>query len=141
MRVLRIFMLFFITGLFFISPKANATHWELYADSKNKDTKFYYDSEVINYLSKFNIKVWEKVVYVTPERKKAIEANELVEYTLNLIEIDCIKKEKAINLIVHYGTDGVIISFCDYGSPRWTRIPLDSTSEILYKTLCSKKSD
>jgi hypothetical protein len=135
MKVLNILFLF--TAVLFVSyADTYEERWKIYDVAEKGDALYYYDRESLNYRSKYFFSVWEKVVYITPERKKSMRGDRMPSYSLYFVEINCVHKKIKLNVIVHFGIDDDLISFYDFDFPRWSRIVRDSEVENLYLTLC-----
>lgn len=131
----------------FSEPAGNKT-WEYYAKSQGGSV-YYYSIAHSNKSS--NIKsVWSYKTITDDERKQKIESmkkyksEEAVkyqnyDYSISMLEIDCIKKLHKVKEILYYDHKGIIINQ-DIINSAWERITTNSVGEILLKKICATEN-
>lgn len=110
-----------------------------------------YDTESVRVLPKGIIKAWWKVKYSDEgknlyirqlnllgwESEKA-ELYETLDYSLKLIEMNCMKRETRLMVVSNYSANHVLdsVNTKQLGMVEWDTIIEKSMSEALYKTVC-----
>lgn len=102
---------------------------------------YFYDSKSL-FTSDNIVKVWAKIIYSEREKQQDFGRKyENLDYTLNLLKIDCTKKNFQVLSTIHYASDGSIIDSYDLPEilAEWGPIAPDSIGEVLFKKVCQVK--
>jgi len=149
MKVLNILSVAFIIGLFLACSEANGSDWKPYAESLNRDIKYYYSPGSIGNRSDNMVRVWIKIVPVSKEQKDQIiqkrqktrlttKGYENYEYSLRLKEINCEDKMHSLLSYVDYDRKHSVLDSFYYSTSQWSPIVPDSSAERLYMLVCPK---
>lgn len=110
-----------------------------------------YDTESVRVLSRGIIKAWWKVKYSEEGRNLYIrqlnslgletekaELYETLNYSLKLIEMNCMSRETRLMVVSNYSASHVLdsVNTKQLGMVEWDTIIEKSMSEALYKTVC-----
>ena len=117
-----------------------ARDWRLYA--KTDLYECFYDAENITRSSKNIVGVWARLEYtekgISGIVKEFGKHYENLSYSLELWEIDCVKKKQRILSITEYSVEGSIL----YMNPAksrpsaWKSISREAVGESLYNAVC-----
>lgn len=133
--------------LCFSEPAGNKT-WEYYAKSQGGSVYYY---NIANSSKSSHVKsVWSYKTITDDERKEKIESlkkhtsEESVkyqdyDYSISMLEIDCIKRLNKVKEILYYDHKGKVINQ-DIINSAWERIAPNSVGEILHKKICATEN-
>lgn len=133
--------------LCFSEPAGNKT-WEYYAKSQGGSVYYY---NIANSNKSSNVKsVWSYKTITDDERKEKIESlkkhtsEESIkyqdyDYSISMLEIDCIKKLNKVKEILYYDHKGKVINQ-DIKNSAWEHIAPNSVGEILHKKICATEN-
>jgi hypothetical protein len=135
-------------SMFFLVTQAHGAEW-VSIGGDTQGTKWFYDRKTLKILPNNIIKVWYKEVYSDEGRKMIIQrrverglevkAYQSLRYTLNLLQINCITRERRLMATSDYPTKGVALQSYAYEyqpSEGWNSMSPDSIGNTLYKAVC-----
>jgi hypothetical protein len=120
--------------------------WKIFSFSSS-GSAWFYDSESI-VVSGNIVKVWEKQIHSERSKQNYIKSKiqkklnvkryENLDYTLDLLKIDCFKKKYQILESIDYASDGSVLDSIDIPEflAEWSSIPPDSVIEGLFEKVC-----
>lgn len=142
------FFLLFLIPFIFVASQVRSAEWVSLGTALG-DNKFYYDNETLTKLPDGIIRFWEKIEYSDKEKKEHIKKRttkgysvthyNTLSHTLNLIEVNCSKRESRTMMVVDYSS---VIGLLDSNTYKWqptegwSPIIPDSMMEIIFKAVC-----
>ena len=134
------FILFIVGLSIFACAEVWGADWRLI--SSTDSYKCFYDAENITRSSKNIVGVWARLEYTEKGIRGIVKEfgkhYENLSYSLELWEIDCVKKKQRILSITEYSVEGSIL----YTNPAksrpsaWKSISREAVGESLYNAVC-----
>lgn len=122
--------------------------WKFFSESASN--RWYYETSTVDYSRKELVRVWGKAVTKgkegIDEKIKLLEkfggqtrGYEKYSYTMNLFELDCVRKKSRILSVKDYDLKGNPLESVSIENFPWDFIAPGTIIENLYKTVCRDK--